>query len=154
VIVVDSNVLAARNLAGVLTRLAVRVEERDPVWVVPPLWRYEFQNILTKAVWARHITPEVALLVWRKVSIQMVENEREPNPERVIELAGRYRITGYDANFMALAMEMGVECVTEDGELRKKFPAIAVSMADFIDRGITGGGARESRAPYRVRKRK
>ena len=41
-IVVDSNVMAARNLTTVLTRQAEQIEELDPVWVVPPLWRYEF----------------------------------------------------------------------------------------------------------------
>ena len=153
-IVVDSNVLAARNLTGVPTRLAEQVEERDPLWIVPPLWRYEFQNILAKAIWVRQITPEDALAAWRKASTQMVENEHEPSPERVIELAGRYRITGYDANFMALAMEMGVMCITEDGELQKKFPAIAVSMKDFIRQGGVEGQVCESREPYRARKRR
>ncbi len=153
-IVVDSNVLAARNLTGVPTRLAEQVEERDPLWIVPPLWRYELQNILAKAIWVRQITPEDALAAWRKASTQMVENEHEPSPEKVIELSGRYRITGYDANFIALAVEMGVMCITEDGELQKKFPAIAMSMEDFVKWRIADGEVRESRAPYRVRKRK
>ena len=144
-IVVDSNVLAARNLAGVPTGLAEQVEERDPLWIVPPLWRYEFQNILAKAIWVRQLTPEDAVVAWRKASTQMVENEHEPSPEKVIELSGRYRITGYDANFIALAMEMGVMCVTEDGELQQKFPAIAVSMEDFIKRGIAEWAATAAR---------
>jgi predicted nucleic acid-binding protein len=154
VIVVDSNVLAARNLAGVPTRIAERVEEQDPLWIVPPLWRYEFQNILTKAIWARLITPEDALVAWRKASAQMVENEHEPSPERVIELSGRYRITAYDANFIGLAMEMGVMCITEDGELHEKFPGIAVSMESFVKLGQTRGKVRETRATYRVRRGK
>lgn len=153
-IVVDSNVLSARNVTGILTRLAEQVEERDSVWIVPPLWRYEFQNILAKAIWVRQITLEDAMVAWRKASTQMFENEHAPSPEKVIDLSARYRITAYDANFIALAMEMGVMCVTEDGELQKKFPAIAVSMEAFIKQGITAGGVRESRAPYRVRKRK
>ena len=153
-IVVDSNVLAARNLAGVPTRLAEQVEDRDPLWIVPPLWRYEFQNILAKAIHARLITPEDALVAWRKASTQMVENEHEPGPEKVIDLSARYRITAYDANFIALAMEMGVMCVTEDGELHKKFPAIAVSMEDFTKSDRTSGMVSETHAPYRARKRK
>lgn len=153
-IVVDSNVLAARNLAGVPTRLAEEVEERDPTWIVPPLWRYEFQNILVKAMWARLITPEDAIIAWAKASAQLAENEHEPSPGRVIDLSSRHRITAYDANFIALAMEMDVLCVTEDGELQKKFPTIAVSMDAFLRQDTTGGKVRESRAAYRVRKRK
>ena len=153
-IVVDSNVVAARNLAAIATRLAEQVEQRDPLWIVPRLWRYEFQNIVAKSLWVRQITPEDALVAWRKASTQMVDNEREPSPEKVIELSGRYRITAYDANFIALAMEMGVMCVTEDSELQEKFPSIAVSMKRFIQHGTNVGGVRESRAPYGTRKRK
>ena len=153
-IVVDSNVLAARNLTGAQTPIAESVELIDPLWIVPPLWRYEFQNILAKGLWVRQFTADGALHVWRLVTARMADNEHEPSAQKVIELSGRYRITGYDANFIALAMEMGVMCVTEDGELQEKLPAIAVSMENFIKQGMTGGGVRESRAPYVTRKRK
>ena len=153
-IVVDSNVLAARNLTGAQTPLAERVESIDRLWVVPSLWRFEFQNILAKGLWARQLTADDALHVWRVVMDRMAENEHEPSPERVIGLSDRYRITAYDANFIALAMEMGVRCVTEDGELQRKFPAIAVSMADFVTYNRADGFVRETPGTYRTRKRK
>ena len=153
-IVVDTNVLAARNMQHEKSSLAEQVDRHDPVWIAPPLWRYEFQNILAKNLWTRRMTMDAAVDTWRQVMEVMTDNEREPSPQKVIELSGRYRITAYDANFIALAMEMGVMCVTEDGELQQKFPAIAVSMADFIKRGFSDGGVRESRAPYGARKRK
>lgn len=153
-IVVDSNVLAARNLTGAQTPLAERVESIDPLWIVPPLWRCEFQNILAKGIWARQLTADGALHVWQLVLARMADNEHEPSAQKIIDLSARHRITAYDANFIALAMEMDVLCVTEDGELQEKFPAIAVSMEDFIKQGITDGGVRESRAPYGVRKRR
>ncbi|MCX6349392.1 MAG: type II toxin-antitoxin system VapC family toxin, partial [Candidatus Aureabacteria bacterium] len=102
----------------------------------------------------RQLTPENAIVAWRKAAIQMAENEHEPSPEKVIELSGRYRITGYDANFIALAMEMGIRCVTEDGALRRKFPEIALNMKDFVELGQTRGEVRETRATYRGRRRK
>lgn len=151
-IVVDSNVLAARNLTSRLTKYAEEVEKQDPVWIVPQLWRYEFENILATAVRANQITPDDASAAWRKVSIQMAENEHEPSPEKVLDLAIRHRITGYDANFIALAMEMGVFCITEDEELKEKFPTIAVSMADFIRQGTGDQLVREPRVAYRTRK--
>ena len=153
-IVVDSNVLAARNLTSTHTPLAEQVELLDRLWIVPPLWRYEFQNILAKGVWVRQLTTEDALHVWRLVMARMADNEHEPPAEQVLELSGHYRITAYDANFIALAMDMGVLCVTEDRELHKKFPTIAVSMEAFINQAITDGGVPETRAPDGVRKRK
>ena len=152
-IVVDTNVLAARTMQHEKSSLAGQVARHDPVWIAPPLWRYEFQNILAKNLWTQRMTMDAAVATWGQVMDAMTENEREPSPENVINLSGRHRITAYDANFIALAMDMGVLCVTEDGELQRKFPAIAVSMEDFVKRGITDGGVRESRATYRTRKR-
>jgi len=54
-IVVDSNIVTARNLTTSLTSKAKQVEEKDPVWIVPVLWRYEFQNILASAIKAKQI---------------------------------------------------------------------------------------------------
>jgi hypothetical protein len=41
-IVVDSNIITARNLTSVLTSKAEQVEQKDAVWIAPVLWRYEF----------------------------------------------------------------------------------------------------------------
>lgn len=153
-IVVDSNVMAARNLTTVLTREAEQVEEMDPVWVVPPLWRYEFQNILAKAMWTRQLTLQDAMRAWTRVADQIAGNECEPSPERVIELTSHYRVTGYDANFIALAMHLGVPCVTEDQELHRKFPAVAVSMKNFLDQHQGPGILREAGASYRTSRRR
>lgn len=152
-IVVDSNVLAARNLAGPASRLAEAVERLDPVWIVPPLWRYEFQNILATALRQGRMAPEEASAAWGRTAAQLQGNEREPDPESVIALAERFCISGYDANFIALAREMGVRCVTEDGELIRKFPGLAVTMSEFVKTMPAGDGVREGRAAYRGRRR-
>jgi predicted nucleic acid-binding protein len=154
VIVVDSNVLAAKCLTSARTDTAEQVEQIDPVWIVPPLWRYEFQNFLAKAIWARQIMPGDAVGIWREVLARMSDNEHEPSGGKVLELAARHRITGYDANFIALAMEMGVVCVTEDTELHDKFPGEALCMDSFITMNPDVGQVHEARAEYHVRKRK
>lgn len=147
-IVADSNIIAARNLTSVLTSKAEQVEEKDPVWIVPLLWRYEFQNILATAIKAKQIMPEYALEVWQKVAGILMENESEPSPAKVIDLVAKYGITAYDGQLIALAMEMGVLCVTEDGELQNKFPRVAVSMGDFLKKPSISG-IRERRRGYR-----
>ena len=131
-IVVDSNIVAARNLTTSLTSKAQQVEEKDPVWILPVLWRYEFQNILAGAIKAKQIKPEQALVLWEKVSEALKENEFEPAGSEVIALVAKYGITAYDAQFIAVALEMGISCVTEDRELQEKFPGVAVSMDGFL----------------------
>lgn len=154
-IVVDSNVLAARILTSDGTRWAEQVEAKDAVWVLPPLWRYEFQNILAKSLWARQLTLKDAVNAWRQAMEQVADNELDPSPERVMEMSNHYHIASYDATFVALAMDLGVMCVTEDRELQGKFPSMAVSMRDFV-RWNHGGSkvVRESRASYRVSMRR
>ncbi|MDI6764949.1 MAG: type II toxin-antitoxin system VapC family toxin [Thermodesulfobacteriota bacterium] len=150
-IVVDSNIVTARNLTSTLTSKAEQVEEKDPVWIVPVLWRYEFQNILATAIKAKQIKPEQALDIWEKVSKILVENECEPSASKVIDLVAQYGITAYDGQFIAVAMEMGIPCVTEDRELQEKFPGIAISMDGFLKPQSTYV-VREVRERYRKRK--
>ena len=129
-IVVDSNIVTARSLTSSLTSKAKQVEEKDPVWIVPVLWRYEFQNILATAIKSKQIKPEQALDILEKVSKILIENECEPSASRVIDLVAQYGITAYDGQFIAIALEMGIPCVTEDREPQVKFPGIARERHD------------------------
>ncbi len=151
-IVVDSNIITARNLTSVLTSKAEKVEQKDPVWIVPVLWRYEFQNILATAIKADQIKPEQALHVWQKVSAILAENESEPSTAKVIDLVAHHGITAYDGQFLALAIEMGVPCVTEDRELQEKFPGVAVSMEEFLEPQPING-VRERKVKYRAKRK-
>jgi predicted nucleic acid-binding protein len=150
-IVVDSNIIAARNLTSSLTSKAKQVEEKDPVWIVPVLWRYEFQNILATAIKAKQIKPEKALEVWDKISKALIENECEPSPSKIIDLVAQYGLTAYDGQFIAVALEMGVSFVTEDRELEEKFPGIAISMDEFLKPESTYV-VREMKTRYRKEK--
>ncbi len=150
-IVVDSNIVAARNLTSSLTSEAKQVEEKDSVWIVPVLWRYEFQNILASALKAKQIKREQALNIWERVSNILIENEYEPSAFKVIDLVTQYGITAYDGQFIAAALEMGILCVTEDRELQEKFPGIAISMDEFL-RPESTYVVREVGVRYRKRK--
>jgi len=150
-IVVDSNIVAARNLTSSLTSKAERVEEKDPVWIVPVLWRYEFQNVLATVIKAKQIKPEQALDIWEKVSRILIDNECEPSASKVIELVAEYGITAYDGQFIAVALETGIPCVTEDRELQEKFPGIAISMDEFL-KPESGYFVREVKQRHRKRK--
>ena len=154
-IVVDSNIVAARNLTSSLTSEAKHVEAKDPVWIVPVLWRYEFQNILATAIKAKQIKPGQALDTWEKVSRILIENECEPSASRVIDLVTQYGVTAYDGQFIAVALEMGIPCLTEDRELQEKFPGVAISIDEFLKPESTPEPTyvfREAKARYRKRK--
>ena len=147
-IVVDSNIIAARNLSSTLTSKAEQVERRDPVWIVPFLWRYEFQNILATAIKTKQVTQEQALNVWRRVFDILMDNEYEPSAGKVLDLVAKYGITAYNGQFVALAMEMGIPCVTEDQELHENFPGVAISIDEFL-KVEPVHGVREKEVRYR-----
>lgn len=138
-IVVDTNVLAARVLSSKFSKVAEKLEQAEPVWVVPILWRYEFQNILATAIKVRQISPATALHVWAQITQVLMGNEAEPSIDSVIALVSKHRITAYDAQFVALALELDVSCVTQDAELWGKFPGRALSMTDFLACGSGSG---------------
>jgi hypothetical protein len=62
----------------------------------------------------------------------LADNEPEPSPFKVLDLAPRVRIAACDAQFIALAMEMGIPCITEDRALQERFPGIALSRILFL----------------------
>ncbi len=151
-IVVDSNIITARNVTSSLTAKAEALEKRDPVWIVPVLWRYEFENILATLIRAKQIDPGQALDIWEKVSWILSENEYEPPASKVFDLVEKHGITAYDGQFIAVALETVIPCVTEDQELQQKFPGIAVSMEKFLKTESTSV-VRESKVGYRRRKK-
>jgi predicted nucleic acid-binding protein len=151
-IVVDANIIAYSLFGSPRTAAALSVRDRDPHWLVPPLWRSELLSIL--AVYARRYTlsfPE-CLTIWERAVRALASNECDPDARMVLELAVTRAISAYDAQYIALALMYAVPCVTEDRELLHKFPDIALSMEAFLAHG--GRELKEPRGMYRrVRKR-
>ncbi len=55
-------------------------------------------------------------------------NEHEVGSRRVLELVRDSGCTAYDCEFVALAMQLGVELVTMDRQILRGFPKHAVSL--------------------------
>ena len=92
-------------LEGVQTQLALKVRDLDPDWRLPELWRRAGRLLASS-------TRPVDMLL-------------------ALELAARHNVSAYNAQFMALAVTLGVRCVTQDRTLLRAFPRIAVSMRGF-----------------------
>ena len=130
-IVVDTNVIAYSMIQGEYTSLAQQVRRLDSEWRLPSLWRHEFLNVL--AVFVQHggTQAQEALLLWHKTVDLLSPCEQAVNLPMVLQLAIDYKITAYDAQFIALAISLNARCVTEDRGLLKAFPQIAISMKNF-----------------------
>ena len=153
-IVVDANVLAFFLIQGERTAEANRLREVDSEWLVPPLWRVEFQSILWK--YARNGgMPEMTALTLMDQAVELLRgSEKEPSADVVLRDALRWNITVYDAQYITLARQMGVRCVTEDRPLQKACPGVAISLTDFIGGASSGGRVREEKAEYHTRRKR
>ena len=130
-IVLDVNVIVYALIEGTRTELAREVLRADPEWRLPGLWAHEFVNALV--TYAQHggLERDQAESLWRRADLFFADCTRPTDPLIAINLALEYKIAAYDAQYLALARELEVFCVTADRELISKAPALAKSMEEF-----------------------
>lgn len=131
-IVVDANILIYSLIEGGYTPLVQTLREKDADWrttglclheVVNVLATYQRQNVLTHAQCKK-------LLAHAERFIKVAECEVKM--EEALAVAAKYSITGYDAQYVALAQSLKAPLITEDSKLRKAVSAIAISMQEFL----------------------
>lgn len=131
-IVVDANVLSFFLLKSVDTEMARNVYERDPEWLAPVLFPHEFLNLL--ATWYRKgfVNELQCVNAWRESAVLLKDRLIDPDWQAALVLTFKHQITAYDAQYVEVARARRLPLVTEDRELLRKFPGIAISMADYI----------------------
>ena len=153
-IVVDSNILAFYLIEGKHTPAVHMLRDIDPEWIVPGFWRIELQSILWKYVRHGGMKTEKALELLDQALGLFSINEVTPSPDTVLRDALNWNITVYDAQYVSLARQHDIRCVTEDVPVQKACPKVAISLREFIAQASGGRAVREMRAVYRVRKRR
>jgi predicted nucleic acid-binding protein len=129
-IVVDANVVAFAFIAGEKTELARALKERDPDWRLPRIWREELASVLATQVRAGRLKRDAALGVYDEALTALLVGETEADPLLALELATDLGISAYDAQYLALARQLGVSCVSEDGHLRRADPSRVLTLAE------------------------
>jgi predicted nucleic acid-binding protein len=131
VIVADTNLVSYLLIEGERTEQARRIWQRDPAWILPPLWRSEFLNVLALSVRATVLSTEQARASWQHAASLFRSSEVEPEGPAVLDAALRLGISAYDAHFVVVAERLGVKLVTHDRELLDLCPDRTVSMRQF-----------------------
>jgi predicted nucleic acid-binding protein len=129
-IAADTNLVAYLLLDGEMTEHARKVWETDPHWVMPPLWRSEFLNVLATAYRASVLDETQAITAWQNAVHLFRGCEVEPEGEDVLRTAINLGISAYDAQFVVVAEKMDCKLVTSDKRLVKACKGRAVSMKD------------------------
>ena len=134
-IVADSNVIAYCWLKTPMTSVAQQVRTADPDWHVPLLWRSELRSALAGYLRAGQLSGAHVRQRMREVERELHGSEHLVSSDAVIRVVEASGLSAYDAEFVALAEELGVVLVTEDKMVLKTFPSLAVSMERFLGHG-------------------
>lgn len=131
-IVVDANILIYSLVECEQSELVRQLRERDPDWRTTTLCLHETLNVL--ATYQRRGVLTLAqckkLLVHAERFVELAQGEVEM--ESALGVAAEYGITGYDAQYVALAQGLHAPLITEDKKLRAAVPEWAYSMKDFM----------------------
>ena len=128
-IVVDSNVLAYLYLPGEYSTAAEALLEQDSDWAAPILWRSEFRNILAGYLRRKAISFEQANSLQREAESLLEGAEFEVESFAVLELVRDSDCSGYDCEFIALAMKLDTKLITTDKKLLRAFPKRAIALS-------------------------
>jgi len=132
VIVVDTNVIAYFFIDGEKTEQARNVRRRDPHWCAPALWRHEYLNVLATYVREGGAALDDARALWRQSLDLLASAEQDVDMEAALTLTTQHRISAYDAQYVALARQLQIVCVTEDRRLLSTFPTNTQTMLGFL----------------------
>jgi predicted nucleic acid-binding protein len=134
VIVADTNVLAYLHLPGDRTAEAEAVYAWDPDWIVPPLWRSEFRNVLATHLRRGELGAEAAIEVCERAEALLASREHSVSSARVLRLSASSGCSAYDCEFIGLAMAMDAMVVTSDRSVLAAFPRRTMSLAAFAEK--------------------
>lgn len=130
-IVADTNLLIYLYVQGQRTEESEAVLQLDALWAVPLLWRSEFRNSLLGLLRAHALQLDDALTMIDEAERWLTGREYNVLSRQVLTLASRSGCSAYDCEFVALAQDLEVPLVTNDRQILKAFPTIAVSPSAF-----------------------
>lgn len=129
-IVADTNLIVYLFITGDQTPLAQEVLEKDPHWIVPPLWQSEFRNVLAGYI-RRGMNIARANEIMKDAMLTLENRQVTSSSEKIFDLVSKSDCTAYDCEFIALAQQLDIALVTADKQLRKQFPNSTMSLEEF-----------------------
>ena len=130
-IVADTNLLVYLLVPSPFTEQAERVRAREKIWVAPPLIRRELLSAFGQHMRRGHLTRDAALRAYRR-GLTMVEvSVLVSDPIAVLRMVEQTGCSTYDAEYVWLAMDLGLDLITADRDVVRLFPDVAVDIAEF-----------------------
>jgi predicted nucleic acid-binding protein len=131
-IVIDANILVYALIECDNSRLIPQLREKDADWRTTGLCLHETLNVLATYQRRDLLTLEQCRELLKSATPFLTVAQCEVDMEDSLVLAAKYGITGYDAQYVALAHNLDVPLITEDRKLRQAVRGAAISMQEFI----------------------
>ena len=131
-IVIDANILIYSLIECDYSPLIHKLRQKDSDWRTTALCLHETLNVL-----ATYQRREVLTLAQCRKLLDHADRfikiaQCEVEMDAALATAAEYAITGYDAQYVALAKSLNAPLITEDRKLRNAVPGIAFSMQEFL----------------------
>ena len=130
-IVADASLLAHLLIPSPESALAEDVYRKDPEWSAPVLWRSELRSVLLKHMRHSGMKIELAKAVVEKALLVIRDRETLPPNLAVLEAALFFNVSAYDAEYLAVARQLGVPLLTFDRKLQQAAPELAIAPNAF-----------------------
>jgi len=131
-IVVDANILIYSLIEGGYSPLVQRLRERDADWRTAGLCLHEVLNVLATCQRRGVLKLSQCNKLLDHAERFMKVAQCEVKMDAALAVAAKYAITGYDAQYVALAQSLDAPLITEDCKLRDAVPGIAFFMQEFL----------------------
>lgn len=123
-VVLDANVVVVLvtkdERATAIGRQMRAWEDVEEVLHAPSLLRYEVANALTRNVVGGKLDPTDAEVAWQRiVAMPIILHELHDGPAVIAVARQLRRESAYDASYVVLAQELGVDLWTLDGPLAR-----------------------------------
>ncbi len=134
-LVVDTNVLAFLLISGDFTEPARALLEQDGDWHSEGFVLVELSNVLATAMRLRGLARTQAVQIMAQAQELMEPGLHLVQHADALAMAVEFKVSAYDARFLAVTRAFGQRLVTEDRKLRQAAPALTQSIAEALAGG-------------------
>ena len=96
--------------------------------IVPGIWWYEIRNVLLLSERRNRISPEDTVQFLRNLDDFSIDVDPSRDGTQILDLSRRYRLSVYDAAYLALALRDRLPLATLDKALKGAAAAAGVSI--------------------------
>ena len=133
-ILVDTNVLAYLLIESKPRKMAQELYGRDQDWHTEAFALIELTNVLATNLRVGSLPMPVCIDVLHEANKVVGASLHTVSNVEVLRVAQEFRISAYDARYIALAREIATPLITEDVKLRRAVPRWTISLDDALAR--------------------